>query len=166
MSPDLVTKRALVIDDDAAGSEMSGQERVVSPHSKGGTPLNQKWEGVPAEFRSSITFPDWPLPTDLRRWERDRLEVRRTLLTLMGDLPARPARADAVQLPAAPEGARRGGVGQREDPELVAATRVGSTSVVRFSFDEEVNAAAFVTGGPVGRARALDATGKFTVRSF
>lgn len=68
----------------------SGQERVTSPHSKGGTPLNPKWEGVPAEFRESLKLPEWPLPTDLGRWERDRVDVRATLVKLMGDLPPRP----------------------------------------------------------------------------
>lgn len=67
-----------------------GQERATSPHSKGGTPLNQKWEGVPAEFRQSLQLPEWPLPTDLGRWERDRIEVRKTLIHLLGAPPARP----------------------------------------------------------------------------
>src|SRR5688500_18938314 len=67
-----------------------GQERATSPHSKGGTPLNQKWEGVPAEFRESLRLPEWPLPTNLPQWQRDRVEVRQTLIKLMGDLPKRP----------------------------------------------------------------------------
>jgi dienelactone hydrolase len=71
-------------------SSASGQERATSPHSKGGTPLNQKWEGVPAEFRASLNLPEWPLPTDLRLWQRDRADVRATLVKLMGDLPPRP----------------------------------------------------------------------------
>src|SRR4051812_16865400 len=66
------------------------QERVTSPLSKGGTPLNAKWEGVPPEFRESLHLPEWPLPTDLSQWKRDRVEVRKTLITLMGDLPPRP----------------------------------------------------------------------------
>ena len=68
----------------------SSQERATSPHSKGGTPLNQKWEGVPAEFRASLKLPVWPLPTELPRWQRERADVRRTLVKLMGDLPPRP----------------------------------------------------------------------------
>src|SRR4051812_33040414 len=67
-----------------------GQERVTSPNSKGGTPLNPKWQDVPPEFRSTLTIPEWPMPTDLRRWEKDRLEVRQTLVKLMGALPPRP----------------------------------------------------------------------------
>ena len=69
---------------------MSAQERATSPNSKGGTPLNAKWDGVPAEFRESLQLPEWPLPTDLPQWERDRLEVRRTLVTLLGEMPERP----------------------------------------------------------------------------
>ena len=67
-----------------------GQERATSVRSKGGTPLNEKWDGVPAEFRESLKFPEWPIPTDLPRWKHDRIEVRNTLVKLMGDLPARP----------------------------------------------------------------------------
>ena len=75
----------------AALAAMSfAQERATSPLSKGGTPLNAKWEGVPPEFRESLKLPAWPLPTNLSRWERDRLEVRKTLLKLLGDLPPRP----------------------------------------------------------------------------
>jgi dienelactone hydrolase len=71
-------------------SAMFGQERATSPNSKGGTPLNAKWDGVPAEFRASLQLPEWPLPTNLPQWERDRIEVRQTLVNLLGDLPARP----------------------------------------------------------------------------
>ncbi len=67
-----------------------GQERATSPHSKGGTPLNSKWEGVPPEFRASLNLPEWPIPTDLPRWRQDREEVRTTLVKLLGDMPARP----------------------------------------------------------------------------
>ena len=49
-------------------------------------------------------------------------------------------------------------------PELVAATRVGSTSVVRFSFDEEVNSAAMVTGGFKVTTFAAAATAATSVR--
>ncbi len=69
---------------------MFSQERVTSPHSKGGTPLNAKWEGVPEEFRASLKFPEWPMPANLQQWERDRGQVRATLVKLMGDLPPRP----------------------------------------------------------------------------
>ncbi|MDO8544774.1 MAG: alpha/beta hydrolase family protein [Opitutaceae bacterium] len=68
----------------------AAQERATSPHSKGGTPLNSKWEGVPPEFRESLKLPEWPLPNNRSQWERDRAGVRSTLVKLMGDLPARP----------------------------------------------------------------------------
>jgi hypothetical protein len=66
------------------------QERATSPHSKGGTPLSAKWDGVPEEFRASLQLPEWPIPTDLARWERERGAVRAQLVKLLGDLPARP----------------------------------------------------------------------------
>jgi len=69
---------------------LPAQERATSPHSKGGTPLNAKWEGVPAEFRDSLRLPVWPLPTDLEHWQRDRLAVRQTLINLLGEMPDRP----------------------------------------------------------------------------
>jgi dienelactone hydrolase len=74
----------------AAVGSLFGQERATSPHSKGGTPLNAKWQDVPAEFRQSLNFPRWPMPTNLAAWEKDRVAVRQTLVTLMGDLPPRP----------------------------------------------------------------------------
>ena len=67
-----------------------GQERATSPHSKGGTPLTPKWAGIPAEFRDSLKLPSWPGPTNLAQWQRDRIQVRETLVGLMGDLPVRP----------------------------------------------------------------------------
>ncbi|MSU65063.1 MAG: dienelactone hydrolase [Opitutus sp.] len=67
-----------------------GQQRVTPANAKGGTPLNAKWEGVPAEFRESLKLPEWPLPTNLGQWGQDRLEVRKTLVKLLGDLPPRP----------------------------------------------------------------------------
>jgi dienelactone hydrolase len=71
-------------------SSLPAQERLTSPNSKGGTPLNAKWADVPPEFRQGLKLPTWAVPTNLQQWERDRVEVRRTLLKLMGDLPARP----------------------------------------------------------------------------
>jgi dienelactone hydrolase len=73
-----------------AAMDASAQERLTSPNSKGGTPLNEKWAGVPNEFRESLKLPEWPLPTDLSKWEKDRLGVRATLVKLLGDMPARP----------------------------------------------------------------------------
>ncbi len=67
-----------------------GQQRVTPANSKGGTPLNEKWQGVPTEFRESLKLPEWPLPTNLPQWEKDRVEVRKTLVKLLGALPPRP----------------------------------------------------------------------------
>src|SRR5204863_9834039 len=64
--------------------------RVTRKESKGGPPSNQQWVDVPESFRS-IPMPDWPLPTDLKKWEQsDRDKTRQTLLSLIGDMPARP----------------------------------------------------------------------------
>lgn len=74
----------------SSASPSPAQERATSPHSKGGTPLNAKWEGVPSEFHDSLRLPEWPLPTDLEHWQRERLAVRKTLINLLGEMPARP----------------------------------------------------------------------------
>jgi hypothetical protein len=99
MHPTLLSRRTLLGTLLIAGTAIAvtslasvglGQERATSPNSKGGTPLNAKWDKVPPEFRESLKLPEWPLPTDLRQWERDRIQVRQTLVHLLGDLPARP----------------------------------------------------------------------------
>lgn len=66
------------------------QERVKPRQSKGGERQGEAWAEVPAEFRH-MKLPDWPLPTDLARWEAtDRARTRATLLGCLGDLPPRP----------------------------------------------------------------------------
>jgi hypothetical protein len=38
-----------------------------------------------------MKIPEWPLPTDLKRWQQvDRAQARATLLKLLGEMPARP----------------------------------------------------------------------------
>jgi dienelactone hydrolase len=52
------------------------------------------WEGIPAEFRKLLP-PEWPLPTDLPRWQSvDRAKVRATVLQCLGDLPPRPEKLE------------------------------------------------------------------------
>src|SRR5262249_39931916 len=66
------------------------QVRVKPKTSKGGPPSNQPWVDIPETFRS-IPMPDWQVPTDLKKWEgSERAKTRKTLLELMGELPARP----------------------------------------------------------------------------
>src|SRR5262245_57679440 len=79
----------------------SGQERVTPAKSAGGLPRYEKYAApgvdIPDSFRD-LRFPQWPLPTDLRRWqETDRLQVRQTLLACLGELPPRPP-ADRVKV--------------------------------------------------------------------
>src|SRR5262245_57499555 len=67
------------------------QVRVTPAKAKGGTEKQgEAWAEVPDTFRS-MKIPNWPLPTDLARWqETDRAKTRATLLGCLGDLPARP----------------------------------------------------------------------------
>jgi hypothetical protein len=65
------------------------QIRVTPKESKGGKAQGEAWAEVPESFRS-LKLPEWPLPTDLKRWETDRVQVRQTLLRCLGEMPARP----------------------------------------------------------------------------
>lgn len=47
------------------------------------------WEGVP-EYYQKWNFPDFQFPGELSAWKNQRLDVRKTLLKLLGDLPPRP----------------------------------------------------------------------------
>jgi dienelactone hydrolase len=68
----------------------SAQERVVPKQAKGGEKQGKAWAEVPEDFRK-MKLPDWPLPTDRKRWEEaGRAETRTTLLRCLGDLPPRP----------------------------------------------------------------------------
>ena len=67
-----------------------GQERVTPRAARGGAKQGAPWAEVPASFRN-IRIPEWPLPTDLERWQkRDRAKVRATLRDCLGEMPARP----------------------------------------------------------------------------
>ncbi|MBI3823097.1 MAG: dienelactone hydrolase family protein [Planctomycetes bacterium] len=66
-----------------------GQDRVKPKAAKGGTAFGEPWAKVPDEYKK-LRIPDWPVPTDLKKWETDRLDVRKTLLQCLGDLPKRP----------------------------------------------------------------------------
>jgi dienelactone hydrolase len=68
----------------------SAQERVTPSQSKGGEKQGEPWAEVPEEFRK-MKLPEWPLPTDRKRWqESDRAKTRATLLQCLGDMPPRP----------------------------------------------------------------------------
>jgi dienelactone hydrolase len=66
------------------------QVRVTPKEAKGGEPEGEAWADVPELFRS-VKIPQWPLPTDLKRWQEiDRAKTRATLLQCMGEMPERP----------------------------------------------------------------------------
>jgi dienelactone hydrolase len=72
------------------GSSLPAQVRVTPKASKGGEKQGDAWAEVPASFKR-IRIPDWPMPTDLKRWnDMDRARTRATLLRCLGDLPPRP----------------------------------------------------------------------------
>lgn len=77
-------------------SPASAQIRVTPKASKGGPRYEQyaePWIDIPDTFRD-LKVPEWPIPTDLRRWqETDRPEVRATLLRCLGEMPPRPPAA-------------------------------------------------------------------------
>src|ERR1043166_2086254 len=69
---------------------LPAQIRVTPKAAKGGEKQGEPWAEVPEGFRN-LKIPEWPLPTDLKRWqERDRASTRATLVQCRGDMPARP----------------------------------------------------------------------------
>jgi dienelactone hydrolase len=71
-------------------STAQGQVRVTPAAAKGGEKQGQPWAEVPEPFRG-IKIPEWPLPTDVERWQNvDRAKTRGTLLACLGEMPARP----------------------------------------------------------------------------
>ena len=81
-------------------SPASAQIRVTPKESKGGPRYEQyaePWIDIPDTFRD-LKVPEWPIPTDLKRWQEvDRPEVRATLLRCLGEMPPRPP-ATAVKV--------------------------------------------------------------------
>ncbi len=65
------------------------QQRVTPQNAKGGVKFGEAWEGIPELFRN-LGVPDWPVPTNLASWEKERLRIRKTLLDLLGEMPPRP----------------------------------------------------------------------------
>lgn len=68
---------------------LAAQERVKPANAKGGKPFGEPWAEVPDLYKK-IQFPDWAIPNDLAKWQKDRVEVRKTLVQCMGNLPPRP----------------------------------------------------------------------------
>jgi dienelactone hydrolase len=75
------------------GAPLDAQERVTPTKAKGGTKFGDPWEGIPESFRN-LGIPEWPVPTDLHRWEQSgRGEVQKILQQCLGELPPRPSPA-------------------------------------------------------------------------
>src|SRR5688572_26978541 len=69
---------------------LSAQERITPKAAKGGEKQGEAWAEVPDTFKG-MKIPDWPMPTDLKRWQDvDRAKTRATLLRCLGEMPARP----------------------------------------------------------------------------
>jgi cephalosporin-C deacetylase-like acetyl esterase len=74
----------------AGASSLPAQVRVTPKASKGGEKQGEAWAEVPESFKK-MAIPEWPMPTDLKRWnEVDRARTRATLLQCLGDMPPRP----------------------------------------------------------------------------
>lgn len=74
---------------------LPAQIRVTPKESKGGPRYLQSyadaWTDIPESFRD-LKVPEWPVPTDLKRWrEKDRLATRATILGCLGEMPPRPS---------------------------------------------------------------------------
>ncbi|MBL8796380.1 MAG: acetylxylan esterase [Planctomycetia bacterium] len=69
---------------------LTAQDRVTPKEAKGGEKQGEPWAEVPDSFKK-LKIADWPMPTDLKRWQdTDRAKTRQTLLHCLGEMPARP----------------------------------------------------------------------------
>jgi hypothetical protein len=65
-------------------SALTAQVRVTPKEAKGGEKQGEPWAEVPESFKN-LKIPEWPLPTDLKRWQgTDRAKTRETLLRCLG----------------------------------------------------------------------------------
>lgn len=82
----VVTVSALML-----AEPVCGQVRVTPEKAKGGVKFGEPWQGIPDDFRN-LGVPEWPIPTDLNRWQKSgREEVRKILYHCLGEMPARPS---------------------------------------------------------------------------
>src|SRR5690606_18149167 len=51
------------------------------------------WDGVPEHYKE-WNFPEYRFPAGKEQWEQERRKIRRTLTSLLGDIPARPAQPE------------------------------------------------------------------------
>ena len=69
---------------------VSAQVRARPRSAEGGEAQGEPWAEVPEAYRH-MSLPDWPVPTDLGRWQKaDRPRTRAVLLKLLGEMPPRP----------------------------------------------------------------------------
>lgn len=47
------------------------------------------WDGVP-EYYKNWNYPDFQFPSDISKWQKERIKIREKLLELLGDVPQRP----------------------------------------------------------------------------
>jgi dienelactone hydrolase len=80
-----------------AAVPLAAQERVKPKAAKGGKEFGEPWAEVP-QFYKNIKLPVWQMPSDIKAWEKSRLEVRKTLVKCLGDLPRRPDPRKVVSL--------------------------------------------------------------------
>jgi dienelactone hydrolase len=76
----------------------TAQDRVKPQSARGGEPQGKPWTEVPETFRD-LELPDWPVPTDVQRWQKaDAPKTRAVLIRLLGAMPPRPdpARVEVV----------------------------------------------------------------------
>jgi hypothetical protein len=74
----------------AGRAPVAAQVRVTPKEAKGGEKQGAAWAEVPEAFKH-LKVPDWPVPTDLKRWrDVDRAKTRKTLLGCLGEMPDRP----------------------------------------------------------------------------
>jgi dienelactone hydrolase len=71
-------------------STADAQVRVTPKEAKGGEKQGEAWAEVPDSFKS-MKVPDWPVPTDLKRWQDvERARVREIVARCLGEMPPRP----------------------------------------------------------------------------
>src|SRR5687768_16366393 len=74
----------------ACAAPLAAQDRVTPKAAKGGEKQGEAWAEVPESFKG-MKIPNWPMPTDLKRWQDvDRAKTRETLLRCLGEMPPRP----------------------------------------------------------------------------
>ncbi len=75
----------------ALAAGVAAQERVSRPEAKPLPSAVEAWANTPETFLRGLKLPVWPMPNDVRIWERNgRSSTRRKLISLLGELPPRP----------------------------------------------------------------------------